>query len=151
MIRRTIDTDYEGIVEVALRSGLFDADQLDVLTAMIREPSEQDVWFADLTDDRPTGVAYLAPEKFTEGTWNLYFIAVHPDNQRRGRGKAILEFICDWLIREEQRMLIIETAGIPDFQYVRDFYAANGFENEGRIRDFYAEGVDKVIFRKLLP
>lgn len=73
-----------------------------------------------------------------------------PDNQRRGRGKAILEFICDWLTRSDQRLLIIETAGIPEFQYVRDFYAANGFENEGRIRDFYVEGIDKVIFRKLL-
>lgn len=70
MIRRIIESDYEGIVEVALRSGLFDAD---------------------LTGNRATSVAYLAPEKFTEGTWNLYFIAVHPEYQRRGRGKSIVD------------------------------------------------------------
>ncbi len=39
---------------------------------------------------------------------------------------------------------------IDDFGYVRKFYADNGFQAEARIREFYAPGVDKVVFRKSL-
>ena len=86
----------------------------------------------------------------THGTWNLYWIAVHPTHQRTGRGKAILEHVENWLAGKKQRILLVETAGIDDFEYVRKFYANNGFEAEARIRDFYDPGVDKVVFRKVL-
>ena len=55
-----------------------------------------------------------------------------------------------WLKDKGQRILLVETAGVDDFGYVRKFYANNGFEAEARIRDFYGEGVDKVVFRKSL-
>ena len=65
--------------------------------------------------ENPVGVAYLAPEKMTSGTWNLLMIAVHPDNQRRGVGKAILDYVESWLSENNGRMLVIETAGVPEF------------------------------------
>ena len=117
---------------------------------MLKSPDENDVWFTDDSDGVPVGVAYLAPEKMTYGTWNLYWIAVHPDHQKKGRGKAILTHVENWLAERKQRILIIETAGVDDFDYVRKFYADNGFEPEARIRDFYEAGVDKIIFRKSL-
>ncbi|MEM7391398.1 MAG: GNAT family N-acetyltransferase, partial [Verrucomicrobiota bacterium] len=115
-----------------------------------RSPGEHDAWFTDDHEGHPVGVAYLAPEKMTHGTWNLYWIAVAPDYQRQGRGKALLDHIQTWLIERKQRILIVETAGVDDFDYVRQFYADHGFEAEARIRDFYEDGVDKVIFRKAL-
>ena len=86
----------------------------------------------------------------TDGTWNLYWIAVHPDHQRRGRGKALLDHVEHWLTEEGHRILLVETAGMDEFDYVRKFYSDQGFEKEARIRDFYEAGVDKVIFRKPL-
>ena len=47
-------------------------------------------------------------------------------------------------------MLIVETSGSDDFERVRTFYANRGYQEEGRIRDFYATGYDKVAFRKVL-
>jgi hypothetical protein len=38
----------------------------------------QDIWLTD-DDRKPVGMAYVAPERMTEGTWNMYLIAVHPD------------------------------------------------------------------------
>jgi len=120
------------------------------LAGMLQSPDESDVWFTDDDGSGPVGVAYLAPEKMTNGTWNLYLIAVHPDHQRQGRGKAILEHVQYWLAAKGERVLIVETAGVDDFDYVRTFYANYGFESEARIRDFYDAGVDKVVFRKVL-
>ena len=79
-----------------------------------------------------------------------HWIAVDPGHQRQGRGKAILNHVENWLAAQGQRILLVETAGVDDFDYVRRFYSDNGFENEARIRDFYDAGVDKVVFRKSL-
>ncbi len=110
-------------MELATASGLFEPDQTDILAGMLRSPNVSDVWFTDDEDGIPVGVAYLAPEKMTRGTWNLYWIAVDPGHQRQGRGKAILDHVQKWLIENGQRMLLVETAGVADFDYVRKFYA----------------------------
>ena len=150
MIRLTLETDFDALIELATASGLFEPDQTDMLAGMLRSPNESDVWFTDDQDGIPVGVAYMAPEKMTHETWNLYWIAVDPGHQRQGRGKAILNHVQKWLIENGQRMLLVETAGVADFDYVRKFYANNGFEAEACIRDFYESGVDKVVFRKSL-
>ena len=49
-----------------------------------------------------------------------------------------------------QRILIVDTSGTDDFALTRKCCAQNGYEEEARIRDFWAEGDDKVIFRKAL-
>ena len=150
MIRPTSETDYESLIALATASGLFEPEQTDMLADMLRSPDDNDVWFTDEQDGIPVGVAYLAPEKMTRGTWNLYWIAVHPDHQRQGRDKAILEYVQSWLTEKKQRILLVETAGVDEFEYVRRFYSDNGFEAEARIRDFYDAGVDKFVFRKSL-
>ena len=150
MIRQTLDTDFDALISLATSSGLFEPDQTGMLARMLRSPELNDTWFTDDESGIPVGVAYLAPEKMTHGTWNLYWIAVDPNHQRQGRGKAMLEHVQNWLVEQGHRILLVETAGIEDFDYVRKFYADNGFETEARIRDFYEDGVDKVVFRKSL-
>jgi ribosomal protein S18 acetylase RimI-like enzyme len=86
----------------------------------------------------------------TAGTWNLYLIAVHPDRQRQGRGKALIAHVEQLLAARGERVLLVETSGTEDFEYVRVFYRHSGYEEEARIRDFYADGVDKIVFRKKL-
>lgn len=150
MIRPTTEADFDAIIELAVSSGLFDADQTEFLATMLRSPADDDVWFTDEESGVPVAVAFVAPEKMTRGTWNLYWIAVAPSHQRKGRGKSILDHVLTWLADQGQRLLIVETAGIEEFDYVRKFYADNGFDSEARIRDFYEKGVDKVVFRKSL-
>ncbi len=47
-------------------------------------------------------------------------------------------------------MLLIETSGVPDFAGQRAFYARLGYDEEARIREFYAPGDDKIVYWKLL-
>lgn len=86
----------------------------------------------------------------TEGTWNLYLIAVHPRIQRSGYGAALLTFV-EGLLRElGARILLVETSGQESFDYVRSFYKKNGYDEEARIREFYKSGDDKIVFWKSL-
>ena len=132
-------------------TGLFPADMLDDMLAPYfkQEPGGTQSWLIH-DEGGPVAVAYYAPERMTEGTWNLYLIAVHPRHQARGRGAALLRQVEAALARCGERVLLVETSGLPEFDRTRAFYLSNGYAEEARIRDFYQAGEDKVIFRKVL-
>jgi ribosomal protein S18 acetylase RimI-like enzyme len=154
MIRLSTLDDTTALIALAAASGLFEPSQTEDLAQMLdrhfsSENQTQDIWLTDY-DNEPVGMAYIAPERMTEGTWNLYLIAVHPDRQKQGRGKALLSYVEQMLIERGERILLVETAETDDFAYVREFYRQNGYEEEARIREFYTTGVDKIVFRKAL-
>lgn len=149
-IRPLVATDLPAIKAVIDATGLFPSDMLDDMTQdYLARPDGPDIW---LTADQagPIGVAYLAPERMADGTWNLYLIAIDPGAQGQGHGTAVLRHVEALLAARGQRILLVETSGLPEFAATRGFYRANGYDEEGRIRDFYAAGEDKVIFRRAL-
>ena len=154
MIRPTAPEDTNALLALAEATGLFEASQIEELTQMLNQhfndkANSQSLWFTDCTE-HPVGVAYVAPERMTHGTWNLYLIAIHPNYQKQGRGAALLQHVEKVLTAQGERVLLVETSGTDDFEYVRKFYRDSGYEEEARIRDFYVDGVDKVVFRKSL-
>jgi ribosomal protein S18 acetylase RimI-like enzyme len=154
MIRLTTTNDVTDLIALAEASGLFEPSQTEELVQMLDqhfngETENQDLWFTD-DHNGVIGVAYVAPERMTEGTWNLYLIAVHPDCQRQGRGVALLRHVEQVLAARGERVLLVETSGLDSFEYVRSFYRKSGYDEEARIREFYKAGDDKIIFRKAL-
>lgn len=154
MIRLTTQDDTIALIALAEATGLFEPSQTEDLSQMLIDhfsdkTKTQDFWFTDY-DNEPVSVAYVAPERMTEGTWNLYLIAVHPLHQKQGRGKSMLQYVEKMLTKKGERVLLVETSGTDEFEYVREFYRKSGYEEEARIREFYAAGVDKIVFRKKL-
>lgn len=154
MIRLTTPDDVTDLIVLAEASGLFEPSQTKELVHMLEqhfngENENQDLWFTD-DDNGAVGVAYVAPERMTEGTWNLYLIAIHPEYQRQGRGIALLHHVEQVLASRGERVLLVETSGLESFEYVRSFYRKSAYDEEARIREFYKTGDDKIIFRKAL-
>src|SRR4051794_10462026 len=92
----TLD-DTAAILALAVSSGLFPPGATDEVAAVLAgslagENGPDHVWLTD-DDGGPIGVAYYAPERLTEGTWNLYMLAVDPDHQRQGRGAALVRHV----------------------------------------------------------
>jgi len=96
------------------------------------------------------GVAYYAPEPMTEGTWNMLMICVDLCRHGRGIGTRLMCHAEEELQKEPARILLVETSGLPEFGRTREFYAMLGYDREAQIREYYAAGEDKVIFRKAL-
>lgn len=154
MIRPITPGDTSALIVLAQASRLFEPNQVDELSQMLTQHfdgngNSRDFWIVD-DDNGLVGVAYVAPERMTEGTWNLYLIAVHPDRQRQGRGKTLLKHVEQMLATRGERILLVETSGTEDFEYVRTFYRKSGYTEEARVRDFYTAGVDKIIYLKSL-
>ena len=112
--------------------------------------NDNDRFWLTYDDSEPVGVAYCAPEQYANGTWNLYFIAVHPNRQGEGIGGKLLRYAEQMLLERGGRLLLVETSGLPDFERTQLFYRKNGYDEEARIREFYNVGDDKIIFRKAL-
>ena len=111
------------------------------------DENNNDFWLTD-DQDGPVAAAYCAPERMTNGTWNLLFIAVHPDYQGQGRGTALISHIEQMLTTQGAHLLLVET--LASFERTRAFYRKYGFNEEARIRDFYEVGADKIVYRKVL-
>lgn len=154
MIRPITADDTVPLIALADATGLFSPEQLDdlrpMVSASLNTPSAtRPFWITD-DDCGLVSLAYCEPERMTDGTWNLQLIAVHPTFQRQGRGVQLLRYLQQTLASRGARILLVDTLGTPDFDHVRAFYRKNGFEEEARIREFYAAGADKVVFRRVL-
>ncbi len=100
--------------------------------------------------DVPIGFVCFGQTPLTEGTFDLYWIAVDPEQQRCGLGDALLLFVEAQLLAENGRMLMIETSSQPKYAPTHHFYLKHHYREVARIPDFYSEGDDRVIYQKLL-
>ena len=84
----------------------------------------------------------------TDRTFDLYWIAVHPEAQRAGAGSILMEEVERRLEERRARMLIVETSSREDYAPTRRFYQKHGYVEAARLRDFYAPGDDRVVLGK---
>jgi ribosomal protein S18 acetylase RimI-like enzyme len=96
------------------------------------------------------GYICYGPTPLTEGTWDIYWLAVAANEQRRGIGRALLALAEDKIREAQGRLAIIETSSKPEYERTRRFHYLQGYQVAGRIGDFYAPGDDKLIFQKRL-
>ena len=150
-IRAINKSDLDDLKIVIETSGLFPADLLDGMVADYFSNSEtEEIWLTMLDNNRPIAIAYCAPERLTDGTYNLYLIAVHKEFQGKGIGGQIMRYVESLLHSKGKRILLVETSGLPEFELTRKFYDKSGYNREAVIRDFYRDGEDKVVFWKKL-
>ena len=149
-IRPITSDDIPVLKNIIDANQLFPSELLDEMVVdFLNNTKSKDIWLT-YDDDKPEAIAFCAPEKMTEGTWNVYLIAVHPNKQGKGYGSALMKYIEKTLTENGERLLIVETSGLDAFEQTQKFYKKNDFIEEARIRDFYQAGDDKIIFWKSL-
>jgi ribosomal protein S18 acetylase RimI-like enzyme len=155
MIRPTTPEDVPALIALAVATGMFPVDGTDALSNVLSDYfnhhlGEGHTWITDEAAGELCGVVYYAPDLMADRTWYVYMIAMRPDYQRQGRGTTLMQYVEAGLQTSGQRLLLVETSGLPNYERARAFYTRCGYEQEARIRDFYATGDDKIVFRKVL-
>lgn len=150
IIQATAAEDIPALQLVLELTVLFPSQMLPEMLAPSLEGGTEAFWLTCQFGGKAMGFCYTAPEDLTDGTWNMLALAVHPEVQGQKLGTTLIHATERQLKETGQRMLIIDTSSAHEFEQARKFYTRNGFEEEARIRDFWAPGNDKVIFRKLL-
>jgi ribosomal protein S18 acetylase RimI-like enzyme len=101
-------------------------------------------------DDTLVGYACYGPTPGTDGTFDLYWIAVHPAAQGAGEGTRLLAEVERQLRERGGRLLIAETSSRGAYEPTRRFYRARGYREVARVADYYAPADDRVIYAKRL-
>jgi ribosomal protein S18 acetylase RimI-like enzyme len=149
-IRELRREDLPSIRTILEATGLFPPDMLEPMAEPYLSGQGADCWLVAGTGGNLLGFAFVEPERMPEGTFNLLAIAVAPDRQHGGIGRSLVEDLEERLRRQGARLLIVETSSLDDFAGTRAFYASQSFLEEARVRHFYAEGEDKILFWKHL-
>lgn len=146
-----VQEDLQSLRDVIDATGLFPGELLSGMAAgFLAGGSDSGEFWLTLHVEGPVGIAYCAPERLTDRCWNLLLIAVHPEHQGKGLGSRLQRAAEQVLIERGQRLLLVETSGLPAFEATRAFYRKLGYTEEARLRDYYADGDDKVVFWKRL-
>jgi ribosomal protein S18 acetylase RimI-like enzyme len=101
-------------------------------------------------DGELAGYVCYGPTPGTDRTYDLYWIAVHPDHQGTGGGSNLLAETEQRLCDRRARLLIVETSARTSYAETRRFYERRAYAERARLRDFYAPGDDRVIYAKRL-
>lgn len=150
-IRKVEKSDLNALKEVLDSIELFPSEMLDDMIAdYFDNANSEDIWFTSTENDKPIAIGYCAPEKLTDGTFNLYALGIHSNIQGKGIGGKMMSFIENHLKKEGKRILIVETSSTNDFKSTRKFYENLNYKKEAVIRDFWEEGDDKIIYWKKL-
>jgi len=148
--------DRDAVLGIVTRAGNFTADEIDVAMELVDEYLDEGEESGYLTyvlaDDEATrpvqGYVCFGPAPMTEGTFDLYWIAVDPDGQGRGIGRRLLAAAEAEVRARGGRLLLIETASQAAYAAAIRFYERAGYTLASRIADYYRIGDDKLVFEK---
>jgi D-alanine-D-alanine ligase len=151
-LRTLTAADRCRIEEISRAVGLFRADEiavaLEVFDAEVAGSPDYIALGAE-HDGRLAGWICWGPTPCTLGTFDLYWMAVDPALHGAGVGTALLHAM-EARLAGVARLVVVETAGRPDYAPTRAFYEARGYRAVSRIPDFYAPGDDQVVYVKSL-
>ena len=121
----------------------------ELLDSYLNSPTDSGyyVLVADI-DSAVAGYVCYGPTPLTDSTWDIYWIAVDPDEKGQGIGTLLLEDAEKEIRGAGGYLILIETSGKVEYLNTRGFYKARGYSVASTIRDFYAPGDDLVTFEK---
>ncbi len=142
--------------ELLVDTGAFHADEVEVALSLFdlthgsagtgADDAPLDYEFVGAFDEgRLVGYACFGPTPATDGTFDLYWLAVEPAAQGRGIGRALVRDVEAKLIDRGGRLLVVETSSRPDYETTRQFYTRSGYTEAARVRDFYAPADDRIL------
>jgi ribosomal protein S18 acetylase RimI-like enzyme len=137
--------------EILDATAVFRPDEVQVALELFDDAISGDYEFLGGFDqDDLVAYACFGATPGTDRTFDLYWIAVHPNAQRHGGGSRLLAAVEQQLRDRGVRLLVVETSSRPEYDATRRFYLARGYQEVARMRDYYALGDDRVIYTKAL-
>lgn len=143
--------DHRHDIETIVRAtGVFSEDEVAVALELFDDGDGDYEFVGAFLNDRLIGYACFGPTPATDRTYDLYWIAVHPDAQRTGAGAALMSEVERQLEGRRARLVVVETSSRDEYTPTRTFYHKRGYQENARLRDFYAPGDDRVILTRRL-
>jgi len=151
-----VEKDRASLLSMLIKTRSFTSAEIDVAMELIdivlKDQIQKDYQIYCMVDDQDQAIGYICygPTPMTQGTFDLYWIAVDPDFQEQGVGSKLLSFLEEVVKAEGGRMILADTSTIPHYEKTQKFYLKNGFQEVARVLDYYHPGNDRVTFCRRL-
>ncbi len=147
--------DADRIRRLVTITGFFNTEEIAVAEELVLErlaKGDTSGYFFVLAEHygRLAGYTCYGPIPGTQGSFDLYWIAVHPDFQRKGLGHRILNQTEKNILKAGAHRIYVDTSQRDQYAGTRTFYERNGYRLETVLKDFYAPDDGKVIYCKVL-
>ena len=124
MLTRLDATHREALAEILRLTPEFTPDEQEVALELIdRTLTTEDTYrfWVDAEGSDVRGYICYGPTPMTRGTFDLYWIAVHPAYKGKGVGRILVDAM-ENVLREEWEYLYKTPIGRPDFDTRRDMF-----------------------------
>ena len=155
-IRLLARKDKAGLLSLLIKTKAFTSREIDVAMELIdivlKDKKQKDYAVCCAVNDQDKVLGYICygPSPMTEGTFDLYWIAVDPGVQGQGVGSSLIRFLEEKVGEMKGRMILAETASIGEYEKTLKFYKCRGFKEVARVPDYYYSGNDRITFCKRL-
>jgi ribosomal protein S18 acetylase RimI-like enzyme len=146
--------DKAPVLGLIRATGFFTADEVGVAEELIDvylgQPGQKDYRVVIIENEAKDVAGYMTwgPTPLAEDAYDIYWMAVAPSEQGRGRGRELVRWLEDEIRGRAGRLVIIETSSQPKYHGTRQFYIGLSYREVARIPDFYRPGDDRVIYAK---
>ncbi|MEZ4599155.1 MAG: GNAT family N-acetyltransferase [Syntrophotaleaceae bacterium] len=146
-------SDCLEIRKVTESTGFFYQEEVDIAVELVEERlakgerSGYNFWIAEL-DGCVVGYTCFGPIACTRSSFDLFWIVVRGNVRGKGLGRKLLRLSEETVRKMGGTRLYIETSSRELYEPTRQFYLGNDYQEEARLKNFYAPGDDKVIYVK---
>ncbi|HNW98128.1 MAG TPA: GNAT family N-acetyltransferase [Bacteroidales bacterium] len=148
-----LESDIANVREIIESSGFFHSYEIDVAVELVEERlkkgKESGYYFIFAEQNGKTiGYTCFGNIPCTLYSFDLYWIAVHNDFRSLGLGKILMDKTETAIKQMGGKAIYIETSSQEKYIPTQKFYDKCNCELIARFTDFYADGDDKLVYRK---
>ena len=154
LIRPIQSSDKTSVHQILINTKVFTQEEIDVALELmddyLKNPSSCYKTFVITEKGSPAIAGYVCFGKspMSYATYDLYWIAINPQVQKKGIGKSLMKFVENEIVKEHGNQILLETASKSSYDPTRKFYEALGYQKIAIIDDYYAPGDSKIIYAK---
>ena len=155
-VRKFLKDDREIIIEYIKKTNVFNPEEVDIAIELIdifledEKQTDYELFVYEDDEKKTQGYICIGKTPATDGTFDLYWIAVNPEKQNLGIGKQLLNYSENELRNSGGKLLIAETSSTEKYFNTRKFYDACRFEKLVQIKNYYRTDDDLIIYGKYI-
>jgi len=99
-------------------------------------------------DGTAAALCLYGPVAGARGVWKIHMILLAERVEPREMGRAMVRAVVDRVRDAGARMIVAELPGDPAFGHTLSLLRAGDFDQDGRVPDFFADGIPLLFLRR---
>ncbi len=152
LVRPIMPEDREQLIRIVKLQTNFLQCEVDIAIEVIDatfDPKEDYQTLAAFDQQQLLGFISFGPIPLTVNRFDIYWIAVDPENGRHGIGTVLILEMEKRLKQAGSGHIYVETSSTEGYAPARLFYEKHNYQLVSQLDDFYRDGDGRMIYRKI--